>query len=188
MEEYRESKATKSLRLSADTQERLQKLIDQYRNEADQRRDQQENALIRILDIVESESTRGTHPALEPSLISIDSTISTLIKQVNGIVSGQDSEIEELKKRLDGAILERQAMADSVKSSLQEIEVKKAAAEEEIRKAQEELDAGKTEAATQIKAAQAERDQAIRERDDARTIAAEKSASNDLLLKQMSGM
>ena len=125
MEEYRESKATKSLRLSADTQERLQKLIDQYRNEADQRRDQQENALIRILDIVESESTRGTHPALEPSLISIDSTISTLIKQVNGIVSGQDSEIEELKKRLDGAILERQAMADSVKSALQEIEVKK---------------------------------------------------------------
>lgn len=177
MEEQRENKETKSLRLSADTRERLQKLLDKYRNDADPRRDQQENALIRILDIAESESMRGNHPALEPSLIAVESTISTLIKQINGIVSGQDSEMEELRKKLDNAILEKQAMADSVKVSLEEIETQKALFEKT-----------KADTGLQIQAALSERDQAIRERDDARIIATEKSSSNDLLLKQISSM
>lgn len=46
----------------------------------------------------------------------------------------------------------------------------------------------KKEAAAQIEKITSERDHAFRERDDARMLAQEKTASNDLLLKQMTDM
>ena len=51
-----------------------------------------------------------------------------------------------------------------------------------------EIEAAKKEAAAQIEKITSERDHAFRERDDARMLAQEKTASNDLLLKQMTDM
>ena len=48
MEENRAEKKPVSIRLSAFTQERFQKTLESYKNSADDRRDQQENALIRM--------------------------------------------------------------------------------------------------------------------------------------------
>ena len=51
----------------------------------------QEDALMRIMELANSEFIRGTHPELEKKLRAVDATISTLIKQINGIVAGQES-------------------------------------------------------------------------------------------------
>ena len=118
-----------------------------------------EDALIRIFDIAEKELVRGTHPELEEKLRSVDGTIEALIKQINGIVAGQDSKIDELKAKLNKAI-EAKDFADEVS--------KKASA--------------------RVEEAIKERDKARQERDDARSIAAEKSRSNDLLFKQVNDM
>ena len=51
-----------------------------------------------------------------------------------------------------------------------------------------QIEAIKKETTAQIEKVMSEKEHACRERDDARTIANEKTASNDLLLKKMTGM
>ena len=107
---------------SPETIEKANKIMEIYAQNGDKK----EDTLLRILDLAEAESVKGTHPALEPNLKAIEKTLGSLLKQINGIVAGQDIQLAEAK--------------------------------------------------------------AIRERNDARAIANEKTASNDLLLKQMSDM
>lgn len=188
-----------SMRLSALTQERLQRALELYKSEADGKRDQQEAALNRILEIVESADTQIKHPLLEESLKSAESTISTLIKQINGIAAGQDSQISELQEQLNEAIQVKNEALEKAKEAAEAAKAKQkeadaaiaqAVAEVEAAKeqAQEQIEASNAAAEAQIKVAEAEKRQALKECEDARTIAAEKEASNILLLKQMQGM
>ena len=98
MEEIKEKSAKKpvSMRLTATASERLMHIIDLYKNLEDPKGEQQENAILRILDIAESDNIRGTHPELEGPLLAVEATISTLIKQLNGIAVGQDAKISRL--------------------------------------------------------------------------------------------
>lgn len=188
-----------SMRLSATTQERLQKALELYKSEADVKRDQQEAALNRILEIVESADTQIKHPQLEAVLKATESTISTLIKQINGIAAGQDSHISELQEQLNEAIQAKNEALEKAKEAAEAAKAKQkeadaaiaqAGAEIEAAKeqAQEQIEAAKAAAEAQIKVAEAEKKQALQECEDARSIAAEKDASNSLLLKQMQGM
>lgn len=199
MEDIKSEKKPMSIRLSASTQERVQKALETYKNPADERRDQQENALIRILDIAESEVVRGTHPELEAPLIAIDETIATLIKQVNGIAVGQDAKISNLKDKLNAAIEEKDQAIDRAREEMAKAKEKSDVADQLMteaavsiknteEQAKSEIETAQKEAAAQIEKAVGEKEQAIRERDDARTIAEEKSASNNMLLKQMASM
>lgn len=177
-----------SMRLSATTQERLQRALELYKNETDGKRDQQEAALNRILEIVESADTQIKHPQLETSLKAAESTISTLIKQINGIAAGQDSHISELQEQLNEAIQAKNEALEKAKEA--DAAIAQASAEVEAAKeqAQEQIEASNAAAEAKIKVAEAEKKQALQECEDARTIAAEKEASNILLLKQMQGM
>ena len=98
---------------SAETIARGYKLIEAYLRKGEK----QEAALVRIFDIAEKEMTRGTHPELEPQLKAVDGTIKTLIKQINGIVSGQDAQIEDVQSRLNAAIEERNAADETAKKA-----------------------------------------------------------------------
>ena len=169
---------------SAETIERGNKVLETY----GQAGGKKEDALIRIFDLAEKEAIKGTHPALESNLNAIDSTISTLIKQINGIVAGQDVQIQELGERLNAAIEEKNAAIASAAQSQKEAEQKLAEAALTQKEAAEQIKQTKDEAAKEIKEAIGQREAALRERDDARTIAAEKTASNDLLMKQMTTM
>ena len=102
MEEIKEKSAKKpvSMRLTATASERLMHIIDLYKNLEDPKGEQQENAILRILDIAESDNIRGTHPELEGPLLAVEATISTLIKQLNGIAVGQDAKISRLQEAL----------------------------------------------------------------------------------------
>ena len=103
MEEIKEKSAKKpvSMRLTATASERLMHIIDLYKNLEDPKGEQQENAILRILDIAESDNIRGTHPELEGPLLAVEATISTLIKQLNGIAVGQDAKISRLQEALN---------------------------------------------------------------------------------------
>ena len=180
MEESRAEKKPVSFRLSAFTQERMQKVLESYKNSADDRRDQQENALIRILEIAENEVVRCTHPELEKSLLSVEETISTLIKQINGIATGQDGRIAALQENLNAAIEEKQETQEKAKKAISAAQAKMQEASEIIKKAEED---SKT-----VQLMQNDLEQANRERDDARALAEEKSSSNNLLLKQRASM
>lgn len=188
-----------SMRLSALTQERLQRALELYKSEADGKRDQQEAALNRILEIVESSDTQIKHPQLEESLKATESTISILIKQINGIAAGQDSHISELQEQLNEAVqVKNEALekakeaAEAAKSKQKEADaaITQAIAEVEAAKeqAQEQIEASNAAAEAKIKVAEAEKKQALQECEDARAIAAEKESSNALLLKQMQNM
>ena len=83
--------------VSHETIEKANRVMEMYTQEGDKK----EDILLRIISIAEKESIRGTHPALEGSLKAVDSTISTLIKQINGIVAGQDGQIQDLKEKLN---------------------------------------------------------------------------------------
>lgn len=187
------------MRLSATTQERLQKALELYKSEADVKRDQQEAALNRILEIVESTDTQIKHPLLEESLKAAESTVSTLIKQINGIAAGQDSHISELQEQLNEAIQAKHEALEKAKEAAEASKAKQkeadaaiaqAIAEVEAAKeqAQEQIEATKAAAEAQIKVAEAEKKQALQECEDARAIATEKESSNALLLKQMQNM
>lgn len=180
---------------SLETIEKANSVMELYSQEGDKK----EDTLLRILSVAEKESVRGTHPALEPSLRAVDSTIGTLIKQINGIVAGQDSQIQELKEKLEKAIEEKRTAIETASVQIEAAKTKSDAADAAIAQAQEKIVAAETQAnaeiqsvkkdaAIEIERANTERDQALRERDDARTISAEKSASNDLLIRQMSSM
>lgn len=180
---------------SQETIEKANKIMEIYAQNGDKK----EDTLLRILDLAEAESLKGTHPVLEPNLKAIEKTIGTLIKQINGIVAGQDTQLAEAKEKLDTALEEKKAALELAKKETEEAQIKTQTAEETIKQAkidittaastaQAEIAAIKQQAKIDIEAANHKCEQAIRERDDARTIANEKTASNDLLLKQMSDM
>lgn len=180
---------------SQETIEKANYVMELYAQEGDKK----EDTLLRILAMAENESVRGTHPALEGTLKSVDGTISTLIKQINGIVAGQDSQITELKENLDKALAEKQSAIETARAQMDAAQARTEAAEAAIKQAeadselartqaQGEIESTKKDADITIKQANNERDQAIRERDDARTISAEKTSSNDLLMRQMASM
>lgn len=180
---------------SMETIERANKVMEMYARTGDKK----EDILIRILELAESESIKGTHPELESSLKSVDGTIGVLIKQINGIVAGQDSQMAELKGKLDAAIEEKRNALEQAKKKSEEAQLRAETAEQTIRQASADIEEARAkaqtlvqvaekEAATVVEKANLERDQAIRERDDARTIAAEKTSSNDLLMRQMATM
>ena len=180
---------------SPETIERANKIMEMYAQAGDKK----EDILLRILDLAESESVKGTHPELEGSLKAVDSTIATLIKQINGIVAGQDIQIIDLKEKLDAAIEEKKTVLERAKKENEEAQRKADAADAAVKKAEDDIKEAKTkaqadiqtvkkEADVAIEKANMERDQSLRERDDARTIASEKTASNDLLMRQMAAM
>jgi hypothetical protein len=178
-----------------ETIDRANAVIEQYRRHGEKN----EAVLLRIIELAESELVKGTHPELEESLRAVDGTIGVLIKQINGVVAGQDTLLADLRERLDSALVSRQEALErsrkeseeaQAKSQAAEVAIKQAAAdiEAETEKAKETIQRAEKDAAAVVEKANMERDQALRERDDAREIAAEKSASNDLLLKQMAAM
>ena len=180
---------------SPETIEKANKIMEIYAQNGDKK----EDTLLRILDLAEAESVKGTHPALEPNLKAIEKTLGSLLKQINGIVAGQDIQLAEAKEKLDSAIEEKKAALEQAKKETEEAQLKAQTAEETIKQAktniatvtstaQAEIAAIKQQAEIDIEAANHKCEQAIRERDDARTIANEKTASNDLLLKQISDM
>lgn len=189
--------ATFAVASSPETIERGKKLTQEVYCRPEDTKEEQ--ALIRIFEVAEKDKVRGTHPALAPQLDKVDKTITTLIEQINGVVSGQDSEIEKLQDKLNAAIEEKRSTIEAAKAKTDEANIKAEAADAAIKQAsadaelartqaQAEIDSAKKDAAIEVKRANAERDQAIRERDDARTISAEKTASNDLLMRQMASM
>ena len=198
MEEIKEKSAKKpvSMRLTATASERLMHIIDLYKNLEDPKGEQQENAILRILDIAESDNIRGTHPELEGPLLAVEATISTLIKQLNGIAVGQDAKISRLQEALNAAITEKeQAIAkaqidmDRAQQNTDLANRLQKEAMDTMNKAEEDaaaqIEAIKKETTAQIEKVMSEKEHACRERDDARN---EKTASNDLLLKKMTGM
>lgn len=177
---------------SNDTIDRANKIMELYARPGDKK----EDILIRILNIAASESVKGTHPDLEPHLRDIDTTITTLIKQINGIVAGQDHKIDQLNEELNSAFEEKQSAIESANRLIDEARSKSAAADIAMKQAADDIEAAHSKAQSDIEAIEAEkntaiekfcseRDQAIRERDDARTIAAEKTASNELFAQQI---
>ena len=178
---------------SNDTIDRANKIMELYAQPGDKK----EDTLIRILEIAESESVRGTHPELEHNLRAIDTTITTLIKQINGIVAGQDYQIAQLHEQLEAAFAEKQNAIESASRQIDEARSKSEEAEMAMQQASIDIDAAYAKAKSDIEEIEAEknaaiekfcteRDQAICERDDARTIAAEKAALNSLLSHQVS--
>lgn len=177
---------------SAETIELATKIMELYAREGEKK----EDTLLRILKVAENEAVKGTHPELEGSLNAANATIATLIKQINGIVAGQDAQILELKKRLDEALEEKRnalenakvqtdvalEMQEEAKASITQATIDCELARNE---AQEKIEAIQKDTAMQVEKANMERDQAIRERDDARTIAMEKVENNDLLMRQL---
>lgn len=196
MEEIKEKSAKKpvSMRLTATASERLMHIIDLYKNLEDPKGEQQENAILRILDIAESDNIRGTHPELEGPLLAVEATISTLIKQLNGIAVGQDAKISRLQEALNAAITEKEQAIAKAQIDMDRAQQNTDLANRLQKEAMDTMNKAEEDAAAQIEAikkettAQIEKEHACRERDDARTIANEKTASNDLLLKKMTGM
>ena len=167
---------------SPETIEKANQIMEMYAQDGDKK----EDILLRILALAESESVKGTHPELEGSLRAVDGTIGVLIKQINGIVAGQDSQLSELKKRLEAALEAKQEITEKANSAIAEAQEKCAAATLQIEQADAAIAAEKEKAKESIEKALADRDQYLRARDDAMAIADEKSASNDLLRKETS--
>ena len=199
MEEIKEKSAKKpvSMRLTATASERLMHIIDLYKNLEDPKGEQQENAILRILDIAESDNIRGTHPELEGPLLAVEATISTLIKQLNGIAVGQDAKISRLQEALNAAITEKEQAIAKAQIDMDRAQQNTDLANRLQKEAMDTMNKAEEDAAAQIEAIKkettaqkvmSEKEHACRERDDARTIANEKTASNDLLLKKMTGM
>ena len=104
-----------------------------------------------------------------------------MIKQINGIVSGQDLKVAELTDQLNAAVSEKQVALEAAKTDMDAANLLKSNVQKEIE------DIRKVSQA-QIAKAEQERDAAIRERDDARTIAAVKSNNNELFKPQIEGL
>lgn len=179
----------------AETLEFADKVMDMYF----QKGDKKEDTLLRILKVAEAQSIKETHPEIKGTLVAIDETIKALIEQINGIVAGQDSHIANLKEKLDVAIEEKRTALETAKAQADAAQAKVDYADTTLRQAEEVVEQAKQQAADAIGAVKKEasyeierantaRDQALRERDDARTIAAEKTAHNDLLIRQMADM
>ncbi|MCD8218293.1 MAG: hypothetical protein LUD01_09720 [Clostridiales bacterium] len=180
---------------SQDTIEFANKIMEIYAQNGDKK----EDTLLRILNLAEAESIKGTHPELHGILKSIDTTVTTLIKQINGIVAGQDNQLQDLRIKLEKAIEEKRVANETAKTQIDAAQARKDEADAYIKNAQTEIetitaqakaeiDSAKKDAGMEIEKANAERDQALRERDDARTISVETTANNALLMRQISAM
>ena len=189
-------KVVYAARVSPATKERLINVIERYTLETDKKTDKIENAIVRILDIVESDNVREMHPALDGSLRSVEGTIATLIKQINGIVVGLDETTTQLKNDRDQAIVDKQSALEDARIKILEAAEKKNEAEQMIQQAEKEKAVVRIEAEREIQNARDQAndliarnketlDQAVRERNNAREIADEKNKSNDMLLKRM---
>lgn len=153
--------------VSESTKKKANEVLEKYKRPEDRGK---EAALLRIMEFAESEIVKGTHPALEPALAKVEGTISTLIKQINGIVAGMDTKFEDLEQLYDTAIRERD------QANQQYMQMKKDLAETK-RKADEE-----------VKIANASMKMAQEESKSAKALANEKTENNYLLLKQMREM
>ena len=153
--------------VSESTKKKANEVLDKYKRPEDRGK---EAALLRIMEFAESEIAKGTHPALAPALASVEGTISTLIKQINGIVSGMDSRFDELEVSYNTALRERD------QANQQFMQMKKDLAETK-KKAEEE-----------VKIANASMKMAQEESKSAKALANEKSENNYLLLRQMKDM
>ena len=153
--------------VSESTKKKANEVLDKYKRPEDRGK---EAALLRIMEFAESEIVKGTHPTLEPALASVEGTISTLIKQINGIVSGMDSRFDELEMSYNTALRERD------QANQQFMQMKKDLAETK-KKAEEE-----------VKIANASMKMAQDESKSAKALANEKSENNYLLLRQMKDM
>ena len=168
----------------ADTIERANKVMELYSQDGDKK----EDILNRILGLAENEAVRGTHPELEESLRAVDATVTTLIKQINGVVAGQDSRINDLKNQIS-VVLEEKSDA-IIRANLKE----EAAAKKEeeafalAKEAREQIALERKKADDDIYSMSKELEQAKRETSDAKAISEEKTANNDLLVKKMSEM
>lgn len=169
---------------SSTTIEQGNKLLERYSREGEKK----EDALRRIFNLAESEIVKGMHPEMEGQLKAVEETIGVLMKQINGIVAGQDAQLADLKEKLDSVIEEKRGTLEQAQKISEEARLKEKEADEAIKQASASVKEEKIKAQASIHTAEKEREQALRERDDARVIADEKTASNNLLLKQMQGM
>lgn len=181
-----------SIRLTYETKDKLQQVLEKYKREDDEKQDQQELALMRILEIADNDVVRGTHPELESSLKDVDKTIATLIKQINGIVSGQDNIIFGLRKDNQDIAEKLEKIEASAKERVESANIRTARADELIAVAEEKAKQTKEQAEKEIDSAMKEIDSAMKERDaaikgrlDAEELAKEKTANNEFLLKQV---
>ena len=62
---------------SPETIEKANKIMEIYAQNGDKK----EDTLLRILDLAEAESVKGTHPALEPNLKAIEKTLGSLLNR-----------------------------------------------------------------------------------------------------------
>lgn len=136
---------------SAETIEKANQVMDLYAKEGEKK----EETLRRIFEMAEKESVRGTHPDLEPTLKAVDQTISTLIKQINGIVAGQDGNIKTLEEKLEAAIESKNKIRDDAekqeqiaKEKMQEAAQLVAEANKAANLATKDAEAAKEQAAT----------------------------------------
>lgn len=166
-DEVKDEKKPKSIRMRDTTDTYLEDTIVSYINEADPKNEQRELALIRILEIANSEKARGTHPELEPVLAAVDQTIATLVKQINAVVAGQDNTIAELKSQLSDAVAlknklrdEADAQVTEAKSKLKEAECMAATNADVVEQAIKEAEEAKEYVDTVVKLA-AEKDVTI---------------------------
>ena len=166
-DEVKDEKKPKSIRMRDTTDAYFEETIGSYIHETDSKNEQRELALIRILEIANSEKARGTHPELEPVLAAVDQTIATLVKQINAVVAGQDNTIAELKSQLSDAVALKNKLRDEAdeqvteaKSKLKEVECMAAANADVIEQATKEVEEAKAYADTVVKLA-AEKDVTI---------------------------
>ena len=117
-DEVKDEKKPKSIRMRDTTDTYLEDTIVSYINEADPKNEQRELALIRILEIANSEKARGTHPELEPVLAAANADV---IEQAT-------KEVEEAKAYAD-TVVKLAAEKDVTIANLKE---KLASAEEKM--------------------------------------------------------
>ena len=166
-EEKVKKTTTVGLRTTESTKELYTSTMELYKDPTDAKGDQQEMAFRRILSIANDDIVRATHPQLEPALRVIDQTIATLIKQINGIVAGQDGCIDNLKEDLEKAIDQKNQIKENADKQIEEAKEKVRGAEQmsaeatkTAAQATREAEAAKEQADTAIKLA-SEKDKTI---------------------------
>ena len=169
---------------NADTIERANKVMELYAQDGDKK----EDVLNRILDLAENESIRGTHPILEENLRGVDATIAILIKQINGVVAGQDALVNNLKNQINAVLEEKNEVINKANLKEEAAAKKEEEAFELAKEAREQISLERKKADDDIFNISKELEQAKREADDAKIIASEKTANNDLLIKKMNEM
>ena len=151
----------------------------------EQKGDRKQDTLLRIMAVAEANSVKGTHPELAESLGMIEGTINTLIEQINGIAAGQDNHIRTLNEKLEKAMTDSDTALESVRKERAEMQEHLAQADSEVQAARKQMKESEEKSAVEIAALVKERDQALRERDDARTISQEKTSLNSLYKNQI---